>query len=288
MNAQKPLENTKLTEIKPIYIHDTTAYQAEDEISLVDLAMILIHRKILISAIILLCSAIGLVIALLTPRIYTYSTSIESGSQIINGKTTYLESADALVAKIQRIYIPSILAEQEQKNTSTETQKSHVVEVSIPENSNIILLEAKGSEDQQQTLNNLFNNIVLKINQSQHRLIQTTKDKLSQNIHYSQNKLKNLQTYLKKSNPNDKLEDRFQLIREKTSLENYIANLTSQLSSLRKTHAISQTLKSPLPTGTSHKLIVIISIFAGLFLGMLAVFLAEFRIKIKEKQQEES
>ena len=57
---------------------DIQAYYHEDEVSLVDLILVLLKHKVLIAVILILSVLGGYGIALTKPKIYTFSTSIES------------------------------------------------------------------------------------------------------------------------------------------------------------------------------------------------------------------
>ena len=69
---------------------------------------------------------------------------------------------------------------------------------------------------------------------------------------------------------------------EITTQQNLVETYSSQLANLRETREISSPMKSIEPTGTSRKLIVIISAFAGIFLGVFSAFFAEFVAKVRE------
>ena len=77
------MKNNDLQEIKPVYVREAS-YSTEDEISLLDLAMVVVTRKKLIVLIFTGIIVLGIAAALLIPKKYTYSTSIEIGSQIIS------------------------------------------------------------------------------------------------------------------------------------------------------------------------------------------------------------
>ncbi len=95
---------------QPLAIQDPRllpAYYQEDEISLVDLWLVLAKRKRLIAAVAGTIAVAGLLYALLMPRAYTYTTSIE----IARDGDKLLESPQTVLAKLQESYIPLVLTE---------------------------------------------------------------------------------------------------------------------------------------------------------------------------------
>lgn len=57
----QPMKNSGLQDIKPVYIHDNN-YSTGNEVSPINLAMILAHRKVTITSIITAVIALGLTV----------------------------------------------------------------------------------------------------------------------------------------------------------------------------------------------------------------------------------
>ena len=258
------MKTSDLQEVKPIYIHEAT-YSKDDEISLVDLVMILVRHKALITSIFILCIALGTTKALITSKTYTYSTSIEIGSQIIGGSVKHFEAPQALLAKLQHSYIPQTLSEY--KQSSPEDKTRHYIKSSVPTGSNITLMEIKGTEDQAGTLKRLLQQTSQKAIQDHSRIFQSVKKSLETRLNQATAHLKSLKN-------NDT---------EAMIAQNSIELLSSQLANLRNTREITLPIRSIEPTGKSLNIIIIISAFIGLFLGIFAAFFAEFLSKVKRK-----
>ena len=122
------MKNDNSQELKPVYIHEAS-YSTEDEISLIDLVMILVNRKRLISLIFIGFIVLGIAVALLTPKQYIYSTSLEIGSQIISDSINPFESPETLLAKIQHVFIPQ--AQNEQRQTDPEDKEKYKIIIQI-------------------------------------------------------------------------------------------------------------------------------------------------------------
>jgi uncharacterized protein involved in exopolysaccharide biosynthesis len=266
------MNNSDRQELKPIYIHEVN-YSAADEISLVDLVMVLVRRKRMIAIITTFIILLGVVTALLIPKSYTLTTSIEIGSQIISDSIKPFESPETLLAKTQHVFIPQALNEQRQ--TNPENKGRYKITASIPKSSVIIVLEIKGTEDKAEILKSLLQNITQKAIIDHNRIYDSVRKNIASRLTQATSELQTL----KKSNDNET---------EITTLQNLVETYSSQLANLRKTREILPPMKSIEPTGTSRKLIVIIAAFAGVFLGVFSAFFAEFIAKIKEKTQADS
>lgn len=258
-------------ELKPVYIHEAN-YSAKDEISLVDLALILIRRKIMIAVIFFSIVALGVVTAWLTPKSYTFSTSIETGSRVIDGTVIPFEAPEPLLAKMQNVFIPQTLNEQRQSNP--EDKKQYKIIARIPKSSVIIVLEIKGTEDKADLMTTLLQKITRQAVQDHKRIHDAVKNSLIALKKRSETELISLGA------KGDSLEGKTQILHE--NIEIY----QSQLANLRNTREILPPMRSIEPTGTSRKLIMIIAIFAGVFLGVFSAFFAEFIAKVKERSNE--
>lgn len=264
------MNDKPLTDFKPIYIQDVQSYR-DDEISLVDLALIVSRRKTLLIAVTLIFIISGIAIALTLPKQYTYSTSLEIGSQLIKGSVQPLEGADTLLAKLQHSYIPYIL--KSNKNTDKGNEKKYRIQASIPNNSQIVVIESKAAETDADKITGLLGKITARAIED-HNTIYTN---LQRNLlSLKQQTEQKLQGLINKPDASPEI-NALQL-----SLDNY--NL--QLANLRKTREILPPMASTEPTGPSRKLIVIMATVAGIFLGIFAVFLAEFLEKVRQKQNE--
>lgn len=261
------MKDSEIQELKPLYIHDAR-YSANDEITLVDLAMVLVRHKRMIAVITTFIIAIGVTAALFIPKSYSFSTSIETGSQIINGTIIPFESPETLLAKMQHVFIPQILNEQRQSNP--EDKKKYKIKASIPKSSVIIVLEIKGSKDEADLMTALLQKITRQAIQDHQRIYDAVKKNLVALNEQAKTEL------LALDQNKDNVEEKMHLLKGRIEI------LESQLANLRNTREILPPMKSIEPTGTSKKLIVIISAFAGIFLGVISAFLADFSSKVRE------
>ncbi len=114
-----------------------------NEISLVDLWFILCRRKVVFFIVFCLFLFLGVVISLLTPVKYSYTTSIEIGSTVDQGREL-IDSPDVLLAKIRESYIPLVLYKHAK---SGPDDRVYQISARAPSGSNIIVLESQGPEE---------------------------------------------------------------------------------------------------------------------------------------------
>ncbi len=121
-------------------------WHEEDSISLIDLWMVLSRRRGVIFAVLALALLAGLLLALLMPAKYTYTTAIEIGTKPSSGTTgaVPIEPPETVLAKIKESYIPQALHDFAR---AEETEAGYKVEGRIPKGSELIVLEAKAPQE---------------------------------------------------------------------------------------------------------------------------------------------
>lgn len=272
------MKNKELQELQPVYVHEAR-HSTDDEISLVELAVIIARRKILVFFIIILFIVLGITKALITPKQYTVSTSIEIGSQIIEGQIHHFESAQNLLAKLQHSYIPSTLIEYQLSNP--DDKNSYIIRSSIPSGSKIIILEMNGTEDKFTLMTTLQQSITQKIIQDHNRIFGAVKQNLITLRDQTKADLASLN-----ANDNIQAEDKHLQSEEKRLLKSKIEILELQLANLLNTREVSPPMKSVQPTGTGKKLVVTLAVFAGIIFAIFAAFFAEFIGRVKERSMD--
>jgi uncharacterized protein involved in exopolysaccharide biosynthesis len=205
------------------------------------------------------------------PKSYTFATSIEIGSQIIDGTIKSFESPETLLAKMQHVFIPQTLNEQRQ--TNPENKERYKVKASVPTSSVIIILEIKGTEDKADFFKKLLQSISQKATLDHGRIYDAVRKNIASRLKQATTELE----ILRKTDDNET---------EIATQQNLIELYSSQLANLRETREILPPMKSIEPTGTSRKLIVIAAAFAGVFLGVFSAFFAEFIAKVRETSKQ--
>lgn len=117
----------------------------EGEIRLVELAVVLWQQRWLIAGVTAGCIVLGMVYALVRPAIYEFTTTVEIGTKLEGSATRPIESAEAVVSKLERNYIPEAIRTYEaallEDNGSAARGLS--VKVSHPRETNLVILSSK-------------------------------------------------------------------------------------------------------------------------------------------------
>ncbi len=114
------------------------------EISLVDLALVVWRHRRPAFFTVLTFAALGIAAALVLPKKYAYTTTIEIGSRVEDGKVMPIEAPDTALAKLKEGYIPQ--ARRHYLEAHPEVDKQFVVEARVPKGSGLVVLESTAPE----------------------------------------------------------------------------------------------------------------------------------------------
>jgi hypothetical protein len=125
----------------------------EDEISLIDLWLILVRRKHVFQACMLIGIAVSITLALTAQEQYRFHTAIVLGKLTMKSSTqedatNEIETPETAVAKLEQGYIPQTLILLEK---SLSTQETYKFKASAPNNSNLVIIETIGSKENKNT-----------------------------------------------------------------------------------------------------------------------------------------
>ncbi|MGC3875410.1 Wzz/FepE/Etk N-terminal domain-containing protein, partial [Halomonas sp. GXIMD04776] len=154
----------------------TTRYQ-DDEISLVDLAKILVRRWKALVIIFVLVVLVALAYALLTPRAYSY-TSIYSVAEAMPGEA--FEAPKAMVAKAQNLY----LGPETRKLLESEELERLPFDVKIqnPDETLLVILSSEASQSDEKTVAKLHEGILVRLKEGQQSLVERRKEAMQRQI----------------------------------------------------------------------------------------------------------
>jgi len=156
--------------------------RAEDEISLVDLWLVLVKRKNVFFFIFLISLVTGLLYAFFKPLAYEFSTSIEIG---LRSEGVAIESTQSVLAKLQEAYIPLVLASYN-ADSSAKTKVTGI-KSSVTKGSDIIRLSIAGRENNEEIYKSLLNEVVEKITTDHKRVSSLVKNDLLLGIKKQEN-----------------------------------------------------------------------------------------------------
>ena len=139
----------------------------EDDISLVDLWLVLVRRRFIFTAAVLASVLAGLLFAFLKTPTYTFTTMIQIGrivelrglGETVASETPNesLESVGTVVAKLNAAYITTILAEYVDEAGDRTAPK---IEASSPDQSQLVLIKSKSPEKEAELHMNLHKKVM--------------------------------------------------------------------------------------------------------------------------------
>jgi capsular polysaccharide biosynthesis protein len=137
----------------------------EDEISLIDLWLVMAKRFKLIMAIVAIATLLGVLFALSKSLQYNYAASVQIGSMVVNQgvgqKFQFIESPQNVLAKLTESYIPAVIFEYAKTESLTKIEPE--ISARIPKDSNLIILETSGSDENSVLLLGLLQNVITRL-----------------------------------------------------------------------------------------------------------------------------
>lgn len=128
----------------------------DDEISLIDLWIILVRRKWVVAGVLLFCVLLGLGWVLLKPPSYQYETTIQIGEVFTGDSLQPIEPVASVLAKVQETYIPLARA----RVLNGDAPGGFKLEARSPADSELIVLSGEGPPAQQGTYHKLLQGVL--------------------------------------------------------------------------------------------------------------------------------
>ena len=166
-------------------------WHEEDSISLIDLWKVLSRRRGVIFGVLALALLAGLLLALLMPEKYTYTTAIEIGTKPAGTGTGTepIEAPETVLAKIKESYIPQALHDFTQ---AQEDDTGYKVEGRIPKGSELIVLEAKAPEEDGPAYLTIMQTVIDKVEGDHRRVSAVIRSNLKTQLNQARLTLDNL------------------------------------------------------------------------------------------------
>lgn len=243
----------------------------DDEISLVDLAKILVRRWKAMALIFILVVGAALAYALLMPRAYQY-VSLYNVAE--NGPNTPLETPSSLVAKARSLYLGPLTREM----YAEQGWESLPFEVSIsnPDDTLLISISSESDESHADEVETLHQRLVERISQGQQALVERRRETLEKQIARNQQALEAAESSESMRSG--------ELIATYTSR---ISQLETNLADLTEGNISQVAVQSLEPTGTSRALILALGIVLGGMLAVIGVFLLQFATLVRSSLKED-
>ncbi len=239
-------------------------YEHDDEISLVDLAVMLIRRWKAMAVIFVVIVALAVVFALMQTARYQY-TSLYSVAEYTteNGQRAGVESPASAVAKVRNLYLGQETRKLLEKHELASLPFN--VSVSNPSNTLLLQLDSDAAEENQALVSELHQQIINSLQQDQAQLVKSRHDSLERQLASAKQALESAQ---QSDSPSAA-----ELI---ATYYSRISDIEGQLNELRTGEVTQHAVKSLESTGVSKKLILAVGVVLGGMFAVLGAFVMQF------------
>ena len=244
----------------------------DDEISLVDLAKILIQRWITMAVIFCVVVASALAYAISLPRPYHYVSLYQAAEE---SPTRALESTGGLVAKANNLYLGSLTREMLAEHDD-RTSLPFDVDVDSPSDTLLIRVRSTAETQHAEQIERLHQQLLERIHEGQQAMVERRQETLERRIESNQQSLEGLDVSTSPAAG--------ELI---ANYSQRVAELESELADLQPGEVIQVAVQSTQPTGQSRKLVLALGIVLGGMLALMGAFFAHFAGLVRESLRAE-
>ncbi|SFH70273.1 Wzz/FepE/Etk N-terminal domain-containing protein [Modicisalibacter xianhensis] len=249
---------------------NSTYRQYDDEISLVDLATILVRRWKAMAIIFVIIVGLALAYAILAPRSYSYS-SIYNVAEKAPGAP--LESPESLVAKAKNLYLGPVTRELLAKTGLVNLPFD--VRIENPEETLLVTLSSQASEADQEIVAQLHEGVLARLQQGQQSMVERQTEALKRQLESARQSLETIRG-----------SESLGAAEVTASIMGRIANLEAELEELTGGDVGQTAVQSLEPAGTSRIIIVALAIVLGAILAITGAFLLQFSSLVRSSLKE--
>ncbi|WP_419308072.1 Wzz/FepE/Etk N-terminal domain-containing protein [Chromohalobacter israelensis] len=251
-------------------------YEHDDEVSLVDLAVILVRRWKAMAVIFIVVVALAVVFALMQTARYEY-TSLYSVAEYTNdnGQRVGVESPASVVAKAENLYLGQATRKLLEKHELESLPFN--VSVSNPNNTLLLQLDSEAVEENQPLVSELHQQIIDSLQQDQAQLVERRHESLERQLASAKQALESAQ---QSDSPSAA-----ELI---ATYYSRISDIEGQLNELHEGEVTQHAVQSLEPKGSNKKLIIALGIVFGVMLAIMGVVLTQFVRLVYEKMHHNS
>ena len=318
MKEQKPVQSTQLHPIPQVY-----APYYEDEISLVDLWLVLVKRKKVLFSVFLIFLLVAVLASVIKKDKYEFISVVEIGRIPAGNGFDYVESQSSAKAKLEQAYIASALSTFDE-----EVQDKFKVKIDTPKNTSLLSVRTKGVGDdvelQQQFHSEVLGRLIkdlnvltdaykdkqlslmtiqkrglelykesqkLVIDQIQMKILQEEKELAKLKQQEKRSAVSSESVLLRSYAVKDLYDQKRKVAAETESQilvrESNISNMELNIGKVIATRNIVPFYQSVETKGLSSKILFILLVLVGFVIAIISAFVAEFSVKVKEKMKEE-
>ena len=237
------------------------------EMTLSDVAIILLRRRLWLFSILGISVLAVLCYALLREDNYSYS-SVYQLAEVTPGEG--LESPDTAVEKVQQIYFPSQKQALETRLGIGELPFS--VSVRAPEKTTLLLLSSIASKSQSENVEELHKKLLSSLSSSQEELYEARMTAYQNQLEMAENNY-------------DELKDKDTRNAAELAIRylDMAANYEARINDLKKGEIVKLSMRSSEATGPGKLLIIIVGCVVGVMLGVFFALFAEVVGRVRGK-----
>lgn len=252
-------------------------YAADDEISLVDLAKILIRRWKIMTVTFMVIVLGALTYALLLERSYEYVSIYQVAEQAPSESddSGALELPATVVAKVTNLYLGPVTREL----LSAENLESLPFDVTVtnPSDTLLVRLTSEATKAHDALVETMHESLLDRISASQESQLERHRTSLER-------QLENAQLSLEAAK-NSSSATAGELV---ASYSNRVAELEDRLAMLREGQVAQTAVQSLGPTGTGRSLIMALAIVLGAMMAVMGAFFMQFAAAVRDSLGDES
>mgnify|MGYP003673411770 CR=1 FL=1 len=258
--------------MKQTFSEESQRYIQDDEISLVDLAKVLIRRWKSMALVFFIVVLSALAYVLLKERSYEY-VSIYQVAEESPGSA--LETPNSVLAKVNNLYVG--LETRKLREEAELESLPFEVTVANPDDTLLIRLDSTASVDDHELVTQMHEALLARMTEDQRERLESHQTALEQQLQSTEAALEAV---------------------EQTSTEwgseltasyaERLAGIQLRLTQLRAGQSVQVSIQSLEPAGTSRSLIMALALVLGGILGIIAAFLSQFVALVRDSLSEET
>lgn len=145
----------------------------ETSVSLMDIWLLIRKQRGFVLSSIIIISILGGVLAFLLPSIYSFTTAIEIGNQVVNDEIVAIEATETVIDKLNTGYIPLVKRQFIANNPNGDDE--YLMEVSGSDKSQIVQILSHGKSSRREYIFKLHTLIVNEIITDHNRTVDAMK-----------------------------------------------------------------------------------------------------------------
>lgn len=244
--------------------HPNHQMQRPEEIGLVDLAAIVVIRRVVAIAVLLLTVLAGIIYILVTPDHYQYRSLFQVAQQ--QGAKA-IQSTEYLTSKLETFWLPRLESQYQDNNE----RFSGAPAFSLSAASSMIEFQSVADRDDEQLVRDIHEHLMDQLLREQNERFQALKKSLEE-------QLSSRDALIERIAGSDNDQSVAAILEVRNELKR-------QLDSMRPAEVLTTVRRSSKPHGAPAWQVMVGFSLAGIVLGIMAAFAAEFVVRVRAKLQ---